>query len=79
MTCLRKRRNASNMRTRNAAENKSYYAFERMLGIAGPMMPEHGCLWVVGIGEDNVLAFTEFGIDNLQDSIIATRESMKKK
>ena len=47
--------------------------------IAGPMMPEHGCLWVVGIGEDNVLAFTEFGIDNLRDSIIATRESMKTK
>ena len=47
--------------------------------IAGHMMPEHGCLWVFGIGEDSVLAFTEFGIDNLQDSIIATRESMKKK
>lgn len=47
--------------------------------IAGPMFPEHGCLWVVGIGEDVVMAFTEFGIENLRDSIIATRESMKEK
>jgi hypothetical protein len=51
---------------------------ELLWEIAGAMFPEHGCLWVVGIGEDGVMAFTEFGIDNLRDSIIATRESMKK-
>jgi hypothetical protein len=47
--------------------------------IAGPMFPEHGCLRVIGLGEHSVMAFTEFGIDNLRDSIIATRESMRKK
>ncbi len=52
---------------------------ELLWEIAGDMFPEHGCLWIVGIGEDGVMAFTEFGIENLRESIIATRESMKKK
>jgi hypothetical protein len=51
---------------------------ELLWEIGTDMFPEHGRLWVVGIGEDGVMAFTEFGIENLRDSI-ATRESMKKK
>ena len=46
--------------------------------IAIDMFPEDGCLWIIGIGEDGVVAFTEAGIDNLRESI-ASRESMKKK
>ena len=29
------------------------------------MFPEDGCLWVYGVGEDGVPAFTRDGIDNL--------------
>jgi hypothetical protein len=30
------------------------------------MFPEDGCLWVYGIGEDGVPAFTRDGIENLR-------------
>ena len=29
------------------------------------MAPEDGCLWVYGVGEDGVPAFTEYGIECL--------------
>jgi hypothetical protein len=31
--------------------------------------PEDGCLWVYGVGEDGVVAFTKFGIECLQELI----------
>jgi hypothetical protein len=37
------------------------------------MFPEHGRLWVYGIGEDGVTAFTEEGIENLRQIIIDER------
>lgn len=40
---------------------------EALAEIAETMEPEDGCLWVVGVGEDGVLAFTEFGIENLRE------------
>lgn len=33
------------------------------------MEPEDGCLWVYGVGEDGVPAFTRAGIDNLREII----------
>jgi hypothetical protein len=33
------------------------------------MFPEDGCLWVYGLGEDAVTAFTEYGIENLRQII----------
>ena len=33
------------------------------------MEPEHGVLWIYGIGDEEVLAFTDFGIENLRDLI----------
>jgi hypothetical protein len=33
------------------------------------MEPEDGSLWVYGVGEDGVTAFTRDGIDNLRDII----------
>ena len=30
------------------------------------MFPEDGCLWVYGIAEDGVTAFTEYGIECLR-------------
>ncbi len=37
------------------------------------MFPEDGCLWVYGVGEDGVPAFTDFGIDCLQQIIADKR------
>ncbi len=33
--------------------------------VANEMDPEDGVIWVYGIGDDGVLAFTDFGIENL--------------
>jgi hypothetical protein len=38
------------------------------------MFPEDGCLWVYGVGEDGVPAFTKDGIENLRQ-IIADKSS----
>ena len=38
------------------------------------MFPEDGCLWVYGVGEDGVPAFTKDGIENLRQ-IIANERS----
>ena len=36
-------------------------------------MPEDGCLWVHGVGEDGVPAFTRDGIENLRQIIADER------
>jgi hypothetical protein len=33
--------------------------------VANEMEIEDGVIWVYGVGEDSVLAFTDFGIENL--------------
>jgi len=42
---------------------------EVLARIAETMEPEDGCLWVVGVGEDGVMAFTPDGIENLRELI----------
>jgi hypothetical protein len=37
--------------------------------VANEMEIEDGVIWVYGIGEDGVMAFTDFGIENLVDLI----------
>ena len=37
------------------------------------MFPEDGCLWVYGVGEDGVPAFTKDGIENLRQIIADQR------
>jgi hypothetical protein len=37
------------------------------------MFPEGGCLWVYGVGEDGVPAFTKDGIENLRQIIADER------
>jgi hypothetical protein len=37
--------------------------------IANEMEIEDGVIWVYGVGEDGVMAFTDFGIENLVDLI----------
>jgi hypothetical protein len=33
------------------------------------MSPDDGCLWVYGVGDDGLVAFTQFGIECLQQII----------
>lgn len=33
------------------------------------MFPEHGCLWVLGVGDEETTAFTEGGIEHLREAI----------
>jgi hypothetical protein len=37
--------------------------------VANEMEIEDGVIWVYGFGDDGILAFTDFGIDNLRDLI----------
>jgi hypothetical protein len=37
--------------------------------VANEMEIEDGVIWVYGVGEDGVMAFTDFGIENLIDLI----------
>jgi arginine deiminase len=38
---------------------------DRLFDIANEMEVEDGVIWVYGVGEDGVVAFTDFGIENL--------------
>ena len=43
--------------------------------IANEMEIEDGVIWVYGLGEDGVQAFTDFGIENLTELIGCTRKN----
>lgn len=40
---------------------------ETLADLAINLDPEDGCLWVMNDTDDGTLAFTEFGIENLQE------------
>jgi hypothetical protein len=44
-----------------------------LFDLAGDMCPEDGCLWVYGVGDDGVPAFTPDGIEYLQQIIAEKR------
>jgi hypothetical protein len=48
-----------------------------LFDLSTDMFPEDGCLWVYGVGEDGVPAFTQDGIDNLRQ-IIADQRAVGK-
>ena len=70
-------------RTRPTDRYKRYVA--KLLGedegwlhdLSIDMFPEDGCLWVYGVGEDGVPAFTQDGIDNLRQIIADQRATGK--
>jgi len=43
--------------------------------VANEMDIEDGVIWVYGVGEDGVMAFTDFGIENLVDLIKCTKNA----
>jgi hypothetical protein len=44
--------------------------------LASEMVIEDGVIWVYGIGEDGILAFTDFGIENLRDLIKIHKDNL---
>ena len=49
----------------------------RLYDLSVDMFPEDGCLWVYGVGEDGVPAFTSDGIENLRQIIAAQRAASR--
>ena len=45
-----------------------------LFDVAMEMEPEDGVIWVYGVGDDGVMAFTDFGIENLIDLIKIYKE-----
>jgi hypothetical protein len=43
--------------------------------VANGMDPEDGLIWVYGLGEDGVMAFTDFGIETLTELIRMYKEN----
>jgi len=42
---------------------------DRLFDLAIDLETEDGVIWVYGLGDDSVIAFTPFGIENLQELI----------
>lgn len=47
---------------------------DRIFDLAIDMETEDGVIWVYGHGDDSVIAFTPFGIENLQELIEMDRD-----
>jgi hypothetical protein len=45
-----------------------------LFDVATEMEPEDGLIWVYGIGDDGVMAFTDFGIETLTELIKIHKE-----
>ena len=52
---------------------------EWLRDISTNMDPEEGHLWVIGVGDDDSPAFTEFGIECLKQIIIEERALLARK
>ena len=45
-----------------------------LFDVAIEMEPEDGLIWMLSLGDESVMAFTDFGVDNLVDLIKIHRE-----
>lgn len=50
---------------------------DRIFDLAVDMETEDGVIWVYGPGDDSVIAFTPFGIENLRNLIEMDRHSAR--
>ena len=48
---------------------------DRLFQFASDMEPEDGVIWVYGLNDDGVMAFSPFGIENLCETIEMNRDS----
>ena len=47
---------------------------DRLFDLTIDMQTEDGIIWVFGLGDNSVIAFTPFGIENLQELIEMDRD-----
>ena len=57
---------------RDLGENEEWLA-----EIANEMEPEDGLIWVYNLSDGGVIAFTDFGIENLRELILIHRDRAK--
>jgi hypothetical protein len=68
------------------AEISSYYTLARAAEILNEdeewlhelsidMFAEDGCVTIYGVGKESITAFSDFGIDNLRETILEARSS----
>lgn len=50
---------------------------DRIFDLAVDMETEDGVIWVYGLNDDSVIAFTPFGIENLRELIELDRHSAR--
>lgn len=50
---------------------------DRLFDLAIDMETEDGVIWVYGPGDDSVIAFSPFGIENLQELIEMDRDRVR--
>ena len=50
---------------------------EWLADIANEMEPEDGLIWVYNLSDGGVIAFTDFGIENLRELILIHRDRAK--
>jgi hypothetical protein len=55
----------SHVKTINLVAKELGESEDWLFDIANEMEVEDGVIWVYGVGEDGVVAFTDFGIENL--------------
>jgi len=60
----RRRHSTTNSRQTQLGEDENW-----LRDVASEMEIEDGVIWVYGVGEDGVLAFTDFGIESLIELI----------
>ena len=49
-----------------------------LFDVAIEMEPEDGVIWVQGLGDEGVMAFTDFGVESLVELIKIHREMMPR-
>jgi hypothetical protein len=59
----------SSVKTINLVAKELGESEDWLFDVAAEMEPEDGKIWVYGVGDDGVMAFTDFGIENLIELI----------
>ena len=65
----------SHVRTINLVAKELGEDVDFLFDVATEMEPEDGVIWVQGLDEESVMAFTDFGVDSLLELIKIHRET----
>jgi hypothetical protein len=65
----------SDRHRRQPPSSRQHELADRAREVASEMEIEDGVIWVYGVGEDGILAFTDFGIENLIELVRMHKEN----